>query len=482
MSLTGKAVHGLLWISLSTAFMKFLSFIINIILARMLEPVDFGLISIALLLTNFLDLFRDFGFGTALIYKEKDPDYKAANTAFVIFPILASILYIIIYIFSPYISNFFHEPQAESIIRILSLFLIITSFGAVQQILIIKELEFRKKFIPDIIPKIGYGISSIWLAYNGYGVWSLVGGWLVLGLINVITYWNMVKWRPSFSFDKIIALEMLGYGKHIIGANIIIFFITGVSIIFIGRMLDTAQLGFYSLAFSIANMFGIQFADVLNKVMFPVYSKLQNDLDSMNRAYLRTLKYVTFFAAPLVFGIISVSYDFILVVYGEKWLPAVGALQVLCLFGLCRTILATTENLFMASGKPEIRLKINLFQLILMSILMYPLTLYFGILGTSIAAAVPAAFLIIFSFKEAGKIIEMRTFAIAKTLHSTIISSIITALVLFVYRDLFIVPSTIYLASSLVIGICLYLGIVLYIDKSLLYEIREILNKNLLNY
>jgi O-antigen/teichoic acid export membrane protein len=198
-------------------------------------------------------------------------------------------------------------------------------------------------------------------------VWSLVGGRLVLEVLSVITIWHAVDWRPSYMFDKKTALELINYGKHVMVANVFVFFIYVID------------------------------------VMFPAYSKMQGDKNTLKRACLKTLVYVSIIAIPATFGIAIIAWDFVKVVYGDRWLPAFAALQVLCFYGLNRALLGTTEQLYLAAGKPEVRTKLNLLQLILMSILMYPLTIHYGILGTSIAAALPSALIVFLTFREAGK-------------------------------------------------------------------------------
>src|SRR3989304_3066515 len=247
MSLMRKTTQGIFWVSISTIFLKIINFVIMIILARLLQPEHFGLIAIGLLVINFFDIFRDMGIGTALIYKKNEMD-KAANTAFFIFPAAAIILYITAYLASPFISDFFKEPQIESIIKVLSLTFVIWSFASVPFVLLDKNLEFKKKVIPLIVPKIGYGITAIWLALNGFGVWSLVIGYIFMQILMLITTWPLVEWRPSYEFDKKTAFELIKYGKEIVGANLIAFLISIVDVSIIGRLLGTENLGYYSIA------------------------------------------------------------------------------------------------------------------------------------------------------------------------------------------------------------------------------------------
>ncbi|VVB85542.1 Polysaccharide biosynthesis protein [uncultured archaeon] len=477
MSLVRKTTHGLFWVSFSTALLKIINFIITVILARLLEPEHFGLIAVGLIVINFFDLFRDMGIGAALIYKKDDMD-KATNTAFFLFPVAAAIFYIVSYLSSPFISDFFNEPQVESIIKVLSLTFVIWSFASVPSALLDKNLEFKKKIIPQTLPKIGYGIIAISLALNGFGVWSIVIGYIVLQTLMVLTTWPLVGWRPSYQFDRKTAYELVDYGKQIVGANVIVFFISIIDVTFIGRILGVDDLGFYSIAMGIAGLLSTQVSGIMKSVMFPIYSTIQNDKKNLKKAYINTIKYVSIISIPASFGLYILASDFVKVLYSSKWLPAVAALQVLCFYGLNRSLLGTTENLYLAAGKPGVRTKLNLLQLVLMGALMYPLTMRYGIVGTSIAAMVPSLLIVFLTFREAGKIIDESFMYIARPLLPAIAGSFIMMFAIWGWQDISAAFSPILrLAVSVVLGAAVYVGYLWWARRELFYEIRELIGR-----
>jgi O-antigen/teichoic acid export membrane protein len=477
MSLKTKTIRGVFWVSLSNILLKVLNFIISIILARLLEPSDFGLVAMGLIIVNFFEIFRDLGIGASLIYRKDNMD-KAANTAFFIFPIVAIAFYAVSYLIAPLASDFFREENVEILIKVLSLTFVIWSFGNLPRTLLTKDLEFKKLVIPQILPKLGYGTVAIGMAFYSFGVWSLVGGRLVLEVLSVITIWHAIDWRPSYKFNKKAALELISYGKHVMSANVIVFFISVIDVMFIGRLLGSESLGYYSIAFGIAGLLTAQVSDLMGQVMFPAYSKIQGDKNALKKAYLKTLKYLSIIAIPATFGIAVIAWDFVKVVYGDKWLPAVAALQVLCFYGLNRALLGTTEQLYLAAGKPEIRTKLNLLQLILMSILMYPLTIHYGILGTGIAATLPSALIVFLTFREAGKIIEESFAYIAGSFAPGITGSLIMVLVIYAwqYASASFSPA-LRLGVSIVLGSLVYLAFLWMTRKELFYEIKELVAK-----
>ena len=223
MSLAQKAAYGIAWVALSAVIIRAFSFITKIVLARLLAPADFGLLAVGLLAINSMGLLRDLGFGAALIYKKDDPDHSAANTAFILLPIVASVLFVLAYLSAPHVALFFDNAAVEPIVRVLALTFIISSFGTVPSMLLEKELEFKKKVLPETVPVAGYACVTIWLALHGYGVWSLVYGQIVSAVLMAMLIWVVSDWRPTFKFDSGVARGLFGYGKHILGASVVIF-------------------------------------------------------------------------------------------------------------------------------------------------------------------------------------------------------------------------------------------------------------------
>jgi O-antigen/teichoic acid export membrane protein len=475
MTLRKLTIRGLFWIFLSNVLLKGLNFILSIILARLLEPKDFGLVALGLIIVNFFDMFRDLGIGSALIYKRDDMN-KAANTAFFIFPLMACLFYIISYFIAPGLSDFFNENKLEILIKVLSVTLVIWSFGNLPKTLLTKDLEFRKMVIPQIVPKFGYGLVAISMAFYGFGVWSLVAGRIVLEVLSVITIWHAIDWRPSYTFDKKIALELLGYGKYVMSANILLFGISVIDITIIGRVLGSESLGYYSIAFGTASLLTTQISSAIGQVMFPVYSNIQRDRIALKQAYLKTLNYFSIIIFPATFGMFAIAWDFIKVVYGEKWLPAVAALQILCFYSANNSLIGMIGDIYLVTGKPHIRTKLNLLQLILMSLLIFPLTMRYGILGTSIAVMLPSILIVFLTFREAGKIIEESPIHIARLFVPGIQGSLIMLFVIYAWFYISASLSPIIrLLCSVFFGSFIYVTFLLLTRKELFNEIKSII-------
>ena len=478
MTLAKKTAHAMLWVTLISIITKIFGFVTQIVLARLLAPADFGLLAIGLLAINSMGLFRDLGFGATLIYKKDDSEHTAANTAFILLPLVASALFLIAYFAAPYIAIFFNNAAVEPIVQVLALTFVISSFGTVPSMLLEKELEFKKKVLPETVPIIGYACVTIWLAMNGYGVWSLVYGQIVSAMLTAGLIWLVSDWRPTFEFDRKIARELFGYGKHIMGASIIIFLITNIDDAIVGRVLGIEALGFYTLAYTISNLPATQITHLVGRVMFPAYSKLQDDRDALGHAYLKTLKYVSMLSIPAAFGIFVIAPDFVSVVLGEKWMPAVPALQVLCFFGLSRSLAATTGSIFQAIGKPEILFKTALLQLVLMMILIPPLITRFDIVGMSLAIVVPIFVITTIQLFVIHTLLKISKNDLFKIIFLPLLSSFVMVFCIKVVDMVLFAHSNEYSIIKLIIlvltSICMYIGMTYLLNKNVFYDLKNI--------
>lgn len=474
MSLEKKTAYAIVWVVLITLFTKILGFVTQIILARILSPADFGLLAIGLLAINTMNIFRDLGLGATLIYKKDDADYTAANTAFILLPLAASTLFLIAYFSAPHIAVFFDNPAVEPIVRVLALTFVISSFGTVPSMLLEKELEFKKKVVPETVPIIGYAGVAICLAMNGYGVWSLVYGQIISAMLTAGLIWLVSDWRPTFKFDRKIAKVLFDYGKHIMGASIIMFLVTNVDNAIVGKILGIEALGFYTLAYTISNLPATQITHLVGRVMFPMYSKLQDDRNSLRSAYLKTLKYVSMLSIPAAFGIFVIAPNFVSIVLGDKWMPAVPAMRVLCMYGLFRSLNATMGPVFQATGNPKILQNTALLNLALFCIFLFPLMQKGGITGVSVAGVLPQIIIFYILIRLISNIIDLNiwdTFRILETFAFSSVLSTIFTLLLGIY---FTNPSMISLIISIITFITIYIITLIILNKNIFSDFKSL--------
>ncbi|WP_321430942.1 lipopolysaccharide biosynthesis protein [uncultured Methanolobus sp.] len=438
MTLKEKFLNGVFWLTLSKLSLKLINFVVTIVLARLLIPEDFGLVSLALIFVNFFEITRDFGLESALIHYEGDDSeqHEVYSTAFIIYPLFALFLYAISYYMSPWIAYFFENNSFESVLRALLLTVVIWSFGALPRTILVKSLCFRKMFIPQILPKLIYGLTAIALAYLGYGVWSLIIGRLILEITTVIAYWYSVSWRPSINFSLNKAIELLSFGKFVALSGVITFILSSIDSALIGKLFDAESLGYYTISMSAAGMFTIQAALVLSQIIYPIYSKLQHDIDRLNHSHLKVLSFFSLFIIPASIGLLLISDSFIGVIYGNKWLPSVPILQVLCIYGMFASFKKINTSVFLAMGNPEIMTKVDYFQLLILIILIYPLTTGFGIYGAGIAVTIAVALATIYSLKKSNDILNISMYETITSMHVSLIGTFLMSIGIVFFQKL----------------------------------------------
>lgn len=359
-----------------------------IILARILAPRDFGLLGIVMLSMMTLENFSQTGFEAAIIQKKEKVE-QYLNTAWTVGIIRGICLFIILYLIAPFVANFFETPQARNIIRVIGLSFFFQAFTNIGIIYFKKELEFNKQFIYQLSGTLADFIVAVSAAILLRSVWALVFGLLAGNLVRLIASYFVHPYRPSVRLEFGKAKELFSFGKWVFGSNILIFLVTQGDDAFIGKFLGVTMLGFYQMAYKISNMPATEITHVISQVTFPAFVELKNNTIQLRQAYLRVLRLTALFSFPIAVLIFVLAPDLTIVLLGEKWMPMVPAMKILCFFGLTRSISATMGPILYAMNIPKIQTKLSFIQLIIIAIIIYPLTKQWDIVGTSLAVLLP---------------------------------------------------------------------------------------------
>jgi O-antigen/teichoic acid export membrane protein len=469
-TLRKDVTRGVFWVAIAQATNQFIAFVVQIILARILVPADFGLVALAYLALNSLNLFAELGFGSALIYR-KDRVREASYTAFIMVVAAGLALSLIGVAGAPLASAFFREPRLTAVLRVLSATIFIGSFGQVPISLLTKDMDFRKRFIPMALPGFVSGMVSIPCALSGLGVWSLVAGQVTQAVVTSLSGLLLCDWKPRLQFDRKLAVEMFDYGKHIIGSSLLVFAITNVDNTFVGRVLGKDILGAYNQAYNLANKPATQITRVIGLVMFPAFSKIRDNMPAMKRAFFESARYIALLSMPFSVGMIFFGGDFIYTVYGEKWAAAIVPLQWLAIYGGLRSVAANMGNVFKAGGKPKWLTYIALWRLTTMLLFLYPATKYYGIVGVSILSAVVSVVDFVISATLVNRIIQANALDYLRSLGPIVGVSIVSAgLARLIEMQFHAVPhARVAFITALFLMAVLYAGGIWLVDK----EIRE---------
>ncbi len=360
-----KAGRGIFWNFLTYGLGKAGILLTTSILARLLSRGDFGLVAIAVVAINFLGVIKDLGLGMALIQRREDVN-EAANTVFTINIILGFFLSAILIPFAPLFAGYFNDPMIIPVLRWLGTSFAINALGSVHNIWLMRELDYRRKFIPDMGNTVVKAVVSIGLAIAGFGVWSLVFGQILGALASVVLVWVMLPWRPRLTLNKKITRSLMKFGRSIIGGDILTVVVDNLDYIIVGRIFGLAQLSVYTLAYRLPEMLVIGNLWVMGGVTFPAFSSIQGRPDEMRRGFLTSVRLIELIIVPICLGLAIAADPIVRVLFGDRWLDVIPLLRVLAIYAWLYSLGYHIGDIYKAIGRPDILLKLGLLSLIIL--------------------------------------------------------------------------------------------------------------------
>lgn len=360
---TRKAGRGIAWNFLAYGFSKFTLLLTTSILARLLTKNDFGLVAVAVIAINYLSVIKDLGLGLALIQRREDVD-TAANTVFTVNLMLGAALSAIAFLIAPWVAVYFNDPMVTPVLRWLGSSFFINALGAVHIIRLMRELDYRRKFIPDMGNALVKSAASIGLALAGFGVWALVFGQVLGVLASVMLVWIVMPWRPRFALDGKIVATLSKFGAPVLGEDILTAIVENIDYIVAGRIFGVQQLSIYTLAYRLPEMFLIGNLWVMSGVAFPIFSSIQDKPDEIRRGLLASIRFVQLFAVPAAWGLFIAADPIVRVLFGDQWLDAIPVLRVLAMYAWVYSIGYHVGDIYKAIGRPDIPLRLTTFALI----------------------------------------------------------------------------------------------------------------------
>jgi len=389
-SLQHKAIRSGVWVALSSVLAAGLSFLRSIIMVRLLTPEIFGLMAICSMVIRGIEIFTETGFGAALIHRQERFE-DARDTAFTLWVLRGVGLAVIAFLVSPLVAAFYNEAVLQPIVAVIGISFILTGFGNINTIALQKELDFKRLTYLEQISGVLNTIVAVGLAYWLRDVWALVYAQLVSSVISIVLSYVLVPGRPRFRFDPVIARELFSYGKFMTGLAVVVFLTNQLDSAVIGKLLGMEALGFYTVAYTLANIPSTNLSKVIAKVLFPMFSKLQADLVQLRVEYVRGVQLVVAVVVPISVIVVVLAHDIVTALYGERWAAAAVPLQILAIFGCFQALWMLNGYLYNAIGKPHIDFYMNTSRLVLVLSLLYPLTIFYGLAGASVAVALPMA-------------------------------------------------------------------------------------------
>lgn len=348
-----KTVKGVGWSAADNILSYAVSFVVSIVLARLLSPDDYGLIGLIGIFTAISVTITTAGFGNALIRK-KSPSEEDYNTVFIFNLVMSIVLYIVIFLCAPAISRFFGREELVALTRVSSLSIIIGALALTQRVKLTKRIDFKTQMKITLMASISSGVIGIIMAALGFGVWALVGQQLSSSLIGMIGLWVFNKWIPQLSFSKKSFKELFGYSWKILLSRLIDTIWKELYQMVVGKFYSPATLGQYTRAAGFARLFSQNLTEVVQRVTFPVLSEIQDDKDRMIAAYRRMIKVTMFVTAICMFAVGAVAEPLIYCLIGAKWHEAATYLPFICVSMSLYPLHAINLNMLQVQGRSDI--------------------------------------------------------------------------------------------------------------------------------
>jgi PST family polysaccharide transporter len=351
-------VRGVIWTGGGQVVLQLVQVGTSIALARLLAPEHFGIIGMAMVFVGFAQLLADFGLGTAIV-QARTADAIALSSAFWLNTAIGLGLTVAAVALSPVFAELYEHAETRDVMAVLSLSLLPAALTAVPTAILYRAMDFAAMAKIRIVASFVAACAAIAMAISGYGVWSLVAQPLVGAVTSLVLTWWFTRWLPRLVFSMGSIKGMVGFSAAVLGNSVLYHLNRNTDSFLIGKYLGSQPLGYYAMAYQLMLYPINQVSSVIVRVLFPTLAQLRDDPDYFRRAYLKSVVAVSFVAFPIMLGLIAVTHDFIIVVFGEKWLPMQNLVKILAVVGLAQSITTGVSSMLLSTGRAKTALVLS---------------------------------------------------------------------------------------------------------------------------
>lgn len=367
MSLKDRSIQSIFWSSVQQFGNQGVAFIVSVILARLLAPEEFGLVAMILVFIKICEAIIDSGLSQSLIrtLNANNEDYA---TVFYYNLVVSILLYVILYASADSIANFYNEPQLIDLIQALGLVIIIKSFSIIQITKFTKDLNFKTQTIIALPSLVGSAIIALYMAFNNFGVWSLVGYRLSREIFSSVLLWVYTKWYPGLVFSVSKFKVHFKFGLNLLFSSLLNSVFNNIYTLVIGKYYSAADLGYFNRADSLQRLPVNNLGNILNRVTYPLFSEIQEDNKKLKSTYLKVIGLSIFIVSPIMCFMSVLAKPLIIFLLTEKWVEAVPYLQILAFCGLLYPIHSFNLNILKVKGRSDLFLKLEVIKKIIIAI------------------------------------------------------------------------------------------------------------------
>lgn len=363
-SLKDQTVKGVYWSSAENIITVGITFVVGLVLARLLGPEEYGLIGIITIFISVFNSIVDSGFSNALIRK-KEVDNLDYNTIYITNLVFSVILFIVLFLIAPAISVFFNRPQLIPLTRVMGGVLIINAFSIIPRTVLVRQLDFKTQAKVSFIASIVSGVIGIGMALSGCGIWSLVGQQISRQFLNSALLWVWCHWRPQIEFSFSRFKDLFNFGWKLLVSGLIDTIWKEIYQVVIGKVYSPSTLGQYTRAQQFASVFSSNLTFVVQRVSFPALSQIQDDKLRLKLAYKRIIKVTMLVSFVLMLGMVGSAKQMVQVLVGDQWLPCVPYLQIICFTMMLYPLHAINLNMLQVQGRSDLFLKLEIIKKII---------------------------------------------------------------------------------------------------------------------
>ena len=455
-SLRYKTKKGLYWKFFDMFAKHGMHFIVGIFMARMLSPEDYGITALPAVFLSVAGIFISGGFGKALVRKPEVTE-KDLSTAFFYSIAVGIFCYTVLFFASPYIAQFYNTPVLESLIRITALNFLWGPLNTPQHVILARRMDFKNPTRISIINKIAGSITGITMAYNGYGVWALVGSGLVSSLMGLIQTWWVVKWLPKAPFSKQSFHYLWNFGNKMMVISLLNTFYANIVTVLVGKFGGTRDLGNYNRAKGYAALPSSHVTEVLTSVSFPALSKIQDNDERLAYNYRKMIRVSSFLVFPVMLMLSALAYPIVITMVTAKWEPCVILLQIMCFTYMFQPTQILNLNLLQVKGRTDFALKIEIIKKVIGAIVFIYAALFLSLVQLCLIDFLYTMFALVLNTYYTGKLINVGYFKQMKDL----MPSLILSLVMFgaiLFTNMFIDNLIAQIFIGITVGLVVYLG------------------------
>ena len=440
-------------------------FLVMLVIARILSPKDFGLVGMLAIFLAVAQSLIDSGFSQALIRKQNRTELDN-STVFYFNIVVSVLLYILLYAIAPWVANFYDEPQLCKLMRVLCLVVIINSFAVVQRAIYTASINFKTQAKASFTAALLSGTVGIYMAINGYGVWTLVWQQLLNAGLNTLLLWIWSSWYPRLQYSWQSFRELFAFGSKLMASGLLDTIYNNMYTLVIGKVFSAASLGYYAQADRFTKLPSSNITGILQRVTYPVLCTLQDDDEKLRKDYRQLLRLSAFIIFPLMCGLAGVAHPLVILLLGEKWQFAATLIIPLCFSMMWYPIHAINLNLLQVKGRSDLFLRLEVIKKVI-GVTVLIVSIPFGLLFMCYSGIVTSIVCLVINTYYTGRLINVGFLMQMKDLSGTLILSLL--MFVFVFGVAFLLDN---ILLKLFMGI--FLGITLFFGISYILKFKEL--------